>query len=468
MKIAFIHYHLETGGVTTVLRHQVNALQHTCDCLVITGNRATAELPCRIVEIPDLGYDRPGVSQPNADKVADQVLNALKQRWPDGCDVLHIHNPLIAKNRLFIQIIKRLQQWGIRLFLQLHDFAEDGRPTVYYSEAYPADCHYGVINARDKKILQKAGLEESGLHHLPNAIEPLPSEAPVRRNQRTLYPVRAIRRKNIGEAILLSFFFQKGRRLAVTQPPNSPLDTLSYRDWVHWLNDNRLPVDVEASKHIPFPRLVGEADSMVTTSITEGFGFSFLEPWTAGKWLWGRRLPEICSDFEKNGILLDGLYDRLDVPRTWIDIDLYSQYWRKALLDAADHYGYGIDFTALDQRLSQLVQSERIDFGMLNERLQRQVMEYLIKNPKAKKVLVEMNPWLEDPGASDGKRHIIDSNRLAVFEYYALKQYHARLLTIYDQVARHRVRHRIDKKAVVEAFLDLDRFSLLKWGGYDY
>jgi hypothetical protein len=467
MKIAFIHYHLKTGGVTTVLSQQVNVLQRTCDCLVLTGNRAKAELPCRIVEIPELGYDRPGVSRPDADRIADQVLNALKQQWPDGCDVLHIHNPLIAKNRQFINIIKRVQQYGINLLLQIHDFAEDGRPAVYYSEEYPADCHYGVINARDKKILQKAGLIDTGLHHIPNAIEALPLRTPVNRNQRILYPVRAIRRKNIGEAILLSFFFREGRRLAITQPPNSPIDTFSYRDWVRWINDFHFAVDVEASKRIPFPRLVAEADSMVTTSITEGFGFSFLEPWTAGKWLWGRRLPEVCADFEKNGIDLDGLYDRLDIPLAWIDSDMYAHYWRKAVLDAAGQYGYRIDSTTLDQAYSHLVQSGRIDFGMLNERLQRQAGEHLIKKPRARKALVSMNPWLEDPGAADGKMSIIEGNRRAILEYYALKQYHARLLTIYDQVVRHRVRHRIDKKIVVDAFFDLERFSLLKWGDYE-
>jgi hypothetical protein len=467
MKVAFVHYHLKTGGVTTVLRQQVNALQHSCDCLVLTGDVAGTRLPCKIVEIPELGYDRPGAADVNADSVANRVLGELKRQWPGGCDILHIHNPLIAKNRQLINIISRLQQCGMNLFLQLHDFAEDGRPLVYFADEYPIDCHYGVINGRDKKILQMAGLEDTGLHYLPNAIEPLLFAPCAHSNPLVLYPVRAIRRKNIGEAIVLSLFFPKGRRLAITQPPNSPADFLSYRDWVGWINDKCLPVDVEAGKSTAFPQLVGEADVMVTTSIAEGFGFSFLEPWTAGKWLFGRRLNGVCADFTANGIQLDGLYDRLDIPLDWIDRDLYLQCWREAVVNAADQYGYPITHTHLDQASSDLVQSERVDYGLLNERLQRMVGDRLIRDPGARKRLVTMNPWLDDPGVLRGRPDTIESNRQAVLDHYGLKQYKDRLLAIYDQVVRKRVRHRIDKSVVVEAFFDLDHFSLLQWGRYE-
>ena len=51
-----------------------------------------------------------------------------------------------------------------------------------------------------------------------------------------------------------------------------------------------------------FSALVHAAPFLITTSITEGFGFSFLEPWTAGRSIWGRRLKEICTDFAAHGI----------------------------------------------------------------------------------------------------------------------------------------------------------------------
>ena len=466
MKIALVHYHLKTGGVTTVLKQQVAALQPACECLVLTGDRANAELPCKILEIQRLGYDQPGARPINAERVAGQVMDALNQHWPGGCDIIHVHNPLIAKNSHFLGIIKLLQQAGATLFLQLHDFAEDGRPTVYYLEEYPVDCHYGVINMRDKKIMQKAGLEDTGLHYLPNAINPLPTETSIGHKPLVLYPVRAIRRKNIGEAILLSMFLPKGKRLAITQPPNSPADAVSYRDWVRWISDNRLPVDVEAGRKMPFARLVGEAESVVTTSISEGFGFSFLEPWTARKWLWGRRLGDVCEDFENTGIHLDGLYDYLGIPLEWIDTDLLSQCWKMAVADAARSYDYPIVNETINRVFANLIHSGQIDFGMLNETLQRQVVARLIKDPASRKTLLSMNPHLDGAGTITGQSRTIDHNRQAVLAHYGLEQYRARLTMIYDQVARTRVSQKIDKKVVIDAFLDLDRFSLLKWGRY--
>jgi hypothetical protein len=79
MKIAFVHYHLKTGGVTTVLKAaDCMAIQGACDVLVLTGDRAAAELPCKVVEIPELGYDQPGISKPPVpDRVAQRVLKAL-------------------------------------------------------------------------------------------------------------------------------------------------------------------------------------------------------------------------------------------------------------------------------------------------------------------------------------------------------------------------------------------------------
>ncbi len=467
MKIAFVHYHLKTGGVTTVLKRQVEAIHGTFDTLVLTGDLAAAELPCQVVEIPELGYDQPGVSPPAADVVAERVLEALNEKWPDGCDVLHVHNPTLAKNRQFLQIIKRLQQAGVNLFLQIHDFAEDGRPDLYFKEDYPADCHYGVINARDADILIRAGLDRAGLHHIPNAVEGLAGKEGRCPKAQILYPVRAIRRKNLGEAILLSMFFKNQQRLAVTQPPNSPADASSYRDWIDWVRKNNLSVDFEVGKNTDFSTLVENSESMVTTSISEGFGLTFLEPWTAGKLLWGRRLGEIVSDFEKNGIKLDFLYDSLNVPLTWIDADAFSRDWHYAVFGAGERYGHIVADDQAKRALACLIRDEIIDFGLLSEKFQRQVLARLATDPLSKVELVRLNPWLSHPGEVADMSAIIENNRRAILQNYGTPQYRHRLLAIYDQVVNHPVFHRIDKGALRDVFFDLDRFSLLKWGAYE-
>ncbi|MEZ4549038.1 MAG: hypothetical protein R2860_11810 [Desulfobacterales bacterium] len=78
-------------------------------------------------------------------------------------------------------------------------------------------------------------------------------------------------------------FFPDDRLLAVTLSPNSDQDRLAYQSWKDFSVRNQLRVLFDASRHYPFPDLVSSMEQMITTSISEGFGFSFLEPWIAGK-----------------------------------------------------------------------------------------------------------------------------------------------------------------------------------------
>jgi hypothetical protein len=467
MKIAFVHYHLKTGGVTSVLKSQIAALQDTCQLLVLTGDRSSARLPCPVVEIFGLGYDRPGIVQPPPGKVAEQILKALAAQWPDGCDVMHIHNPILGKNRQFPAIIKRLHQTGINLFLQIHDFAEDGRPETYLDDDYPENCHYGVINSRDADILLSCGLQRTGLHLIPNPVAWFHLSAHRRPDPLVLYPVRAIRRKNVGEAILLSMFFSPDQRLAITQTPNSPPDLASYRDWVAWTQSLRLPIEFAAGQTRTFSSLVEAAESMITTSISEGFGLAFLEPWTAGKPLWGRCLREICTDFNGRGVRLDWLYERIDIPLTWIQKDAFSRVWHAAVLSNAKHYDLSISEEAVTDAYLRMTRNASVDFGMLDEPFQRQVLNRLVIDRRAKADLLHQNPWVSNPCRAKKVSRMVENNRQAILARYGMHRYQDRLLAIYHLVVDHPVSQRIDKQCLCEAFFNLDRFSLLQWRRYD-
>jgi hypothetical protein len=466
MKIAFVHYHLKVGGVGSVLKRQVEAISSNCDTLVLTGDRATMELPCKIVEIPGLGYDRPEIAAPSPQQVADKIRRAVFRRWPHGCDVLHVHNPLLAKNKQFLKIVALLQQEGMNLFLQIHDFAEDGRPHLYFSEPYPANCHYGVINTRDAGILQKAGLDKKGVHCLYNAVEDLSVDPSRRAKPCVLYPVRAIRRKNIGEAILLSLFFEKGYRLAITQPPNSPVDIESYRDWVRWVKDNHLSVDFDVGKKGRFIQIMRDSASVVTTSIAEGFGLSYLEPWTAGKLLWGRRLSDVCRDFEEKGVEFQSLYDALQVPLSWLNEIFFSHRWKNTVFQAARQYGNRVAAATVDRAYNNCTAEEKVDFGLLDELSQRQVLRRLVCDPQARQELAGLNPWLTEVGTIADRSGTIEKNRRIILNHYGSSDYGKRLMTIYDKVVNCPIRHRIDKKILCDAFFNLQHFSLLTWGAY--
>ena len=467
MKIAFLHYHLKTGGVTTVLKRQVSALQGSCETLVLTGDRAGTVLPCRVVEIPGLTYDHPDIASPTPETTAGEILKALSHMWPGGCDLLHIHNPTLAKNQHFIRCIKQLQTSGVSIFLQIHDFAEDGRPGVYSQEPYPADCHYGVINTRDKAILLEAGLKPSGVHLIPNAIHFLPTTKGYFPDGLVLYPVRALRRKNIGEAVLLSLYLRAGQYIGVTLPPNSRSDMESYLDWGAFVKKHHLNVHFNMGLQHDFSALAGGASSMITTSIAEGFGFSFLEPWTAGKILQGRRIEDICTDFEEKGLCLDSLYDTLEVPLEWFRADDFFQAWQRTVLYAAGMYGKPIDPQSMHQYMARLADAGVIDFGNLNEHCQRQVLSYLLSNPEAGKHLLSLNPRLCSFTTENELSGMIESNGRVVRAHYGMDTYGDQLFSIYMKVVHQPIRQHIDKPILLDAFFDLDRFSLLKWGSYE-
>jgi len=463
MRVAFLHYHLKTGGVTSVIKQQVAALNESCEILVLTGNPASTLLPCQVVEISGLDYGPTDTPPVRPKVIAQQILKTLADIWPAGCDVLHIHNPTLAKNRTLLPCIQLLQSSGIKLFLQIHDFAEDGRPYAYSREAYPSDCHYGVINVRDAEVLQLAGLSPSGVHLLPNAIQPLPVVKKTFSERFVLYPVRAIRRKNIGEALLLSLYLKPGRFLYVTQPPNSPTDIKSYLDWRSFVKNHGLNVRFDMGKKHDFLALAGAASTMITTSITEGFGFSFLEPWTAKKMLWGRRLGAICRDFEANGLCLGTLYDRVEIPLDWFDSKGFLEAWCAAALQADEIFGYVKPPGEVRQLAQSMIHKGVVDFGVLNETYQRQVLEYLITHPDARQDLAWMTPQLTAP-AQD--KEMIEHNHQVVRRHYDPKKYAGRLLAVYQKVVKNSVCHRIDKPSLLDAFFDLNHFSLLKWGPY--
>jgi hypothetical protein len=468
MKIVFIHYHLKTGGVKTVLKQQLAAVPDQWPTLVLTGHPPQAPFSGRCVHIPELGYSSRYKGRYDPDAVAQTILKAIHAKFNGSCDVLHVHNPTLAKNNQYLKLLKSLQQKGANLLLQIHDFAEDGRPQAYFAEEYPADCHYTVINRRDYDILLNAGLKTNGLHLLANTVDHHRSTPPPveLREPMTLYPVRAIRRKNIGEAVLMSLFFKNEGTLAITLPPNSPADISSYNHWKAFVKDQNLKVAFDRGLINDFETNVMAADSLLTTSITEGFGFSYLEPWLFGKLLWGRKLPDIDRDFEDNGILLPHLYTQLLVPVDWIGLDQFRANWTHWVQHACRLFNYSVDNSRVRQAFDSSTRNGVIDFGLLDEGSQKKVIADLVGGRQTSDRLMQLNPFLTNPGYVSDPDSLIRHNRAAIERSYNLKQYGRNLLEVYDRVANTAVEQRIDKKALVSAFLDLEKFSLLKWSDY--
>ena len=78
MKVALLHYHLKTGGVTSVLHRQAECIHSDCDVLIISGSPAGPAFPFPVSVIEAIGYDRSDRSPPSPAAVAAEIDTAVR------------------------------------------------------------------------------------------------------------------------------------------------------------------------------------------------------------------------------------------------------------------------------------------------------------------------------------------------------------------------------------------------------
>jgi len=462
VKIVFMHYHAKRGGITRVIQQQMEALRDDAECLFLAGDAGDGDTRPEPGVIPGLAYD--GLRGPGGPReTAEAILRAITAKWPSGCDILHVHNPLLRKNSDFLAILCILTRRGLKLFLQVHDAAEDLRPQSYYrEEEYPEDCHYGVINSRDHRVFLEAGLRPEGLHRVYNMVRPLPrgggpEEGGARRL--LLYAVRAIRRKNLGEALLLSRFLPPGYRVGLTLPPTSPADQPAYREWRTFAASEGLAADFELGLSHSLGDLVARSALMITTSVREGFGFSFLEPWTADRAVVGRRIEAVAPDFEAAGVDLSSLYPEIRVPLDLIDPDRLRRVWVETAASLCGEFGREPPFDT-GSAWDGITSGGMIDFAFLDAAEARGLISLCGKNGAVRSRLTGANPFLPgllDPMSDD---ELIQRNRKAVSRSFGLRSYRDTLLDVYRKVSTVQVSQRIDRKKLLMSFLRPGNFLL--------
>jgi hypothetical protein len=125
-----------------------------------------------------------------------------------------------------------------------------------------------------------------------------------------------------------------------------------------------------------------------------------------------------------------------------------------------------IDKDRIQSAYNFITADGKIDFGLLSEDYQKQVILRLLSNPAHLQDLLKLNPFLLKIGKIRNEKDIVKTNRSAVIRNYNLSSYRQKLLTAYAAVNTDCVRQRIDKKILLAEFLNLTKFSLLKWGDY--
>jgi glycosyltransferase involved in cell wall biosynthesis len=478
---------MNRGDIASVIIRQAAALiEAGDDVLVISGappetplvippasGLVNREIPLAIVD--KLKYDRvqgyadQDVAASDSGKdLADGIQAAMTARWGQEADVVHVHNPLIRKTAALLPALNILNKRGIRLLLQNHDMAEDFRPAGgVEGQDYPDNCHYAVINSRDYSFLHRAGLKPEGLHLIPCEVVPV-TAAEGLEQYRYLYPVRAIRRKNIGEALLLSLFIPKGRKVTVTLPPAAGQDEAIYRNWVNLARELGLPVEFEAGLSVNLADLYGSALTVLTTSVREGFGFSFLDPWTAGRPVTGRRIDYVCRDFEEAGIRFSpdnkqppGLYTAVNIPREYIAPPFLKKKMEQALISIYEAFGLEPPGYLIRMMDDTIMTESMIDFGRMDEELQAGIIRIMASNSAVYREVAAINPFLA--GLADWKSDdkLIAENNQKIREVYGREKIAAILRGTYRSVMETTVVHKLSKLLLLELFLDPLHLSLV-------
>lgn len=515
MNVAIVHYHLNRGGVTRVIANQLLALDRALDrsdlvrFLILFGGRSAgwpADLPeklrsirLKLCPIPALDYNARSVDS------ADELSGRLRQILGDSGfspeeTLVHAHNHSLGKNTALPGALKSLADDGFSLLLQIHDFAEDFRPANYRGlrDAIGADrfsaivypqaqhIHYAVLNRRDRTNLTRAGVSEERVHFLPNPVpapDGLPGRADARKqlqrrfsidpSQRfVLYPVRGIRRKNLGEAVLVAAIAQSGTRVGVTLAPLNPAEQPRYERWKRFAAQQDLPCQFELGEAggLGFGENLAAADVILTTSVAEGFGMVFLEAWLADRLLTGRNLPEITSDFTASGIRLESMYESVRVPVDWVGRDRFRDTFARVYTAVLESYGETANVTAdeVDRWMSAKICGDCVDFADLDEPLQEHVIRRVCDDRSAPGQLCELNasgmPFGYEMDDSDS---LIAHNKGVIEREYALEPSGKRLVHVYSKLLGS-PRLVTDDTADVEpdrilkGFLDVARFRTLR------
>ncbi len=546
MNLAILHYHLNRGGVTRVIENQLAALDAVLDpaepwqVAVIYGGRCNGlnqdiadllrAIRLSFIEVPMLDYD--GVQSDGGRHAPAELLMELyaalgRLDFQPQQTVLHVHNHSLGKNRCLPEVVPILAQDGYAVLLQIHDFAEDFRPTNYRllgdpAEVYPqaAGIHYAVINGRDHNILRTAGIEPERLHLLPNPVPEMGDTCgdmcadisgtavsavcgSARANARAklqqqfgvgqddcfvLYPVRCIRRKNIGEALLYGALAPAGTVVGLTLAPANPVEVPIYTAWKELAAELNLPCrfEVGAPGALSFAENLAAADVILTTSLAEGFGMVFVESWLAGRPLVGRDLPEITPDFAGAGVQLDRLWPRLCVPVNWIGADDFRHAVVAAYRRTLETYGReekvsgtfcakhpsgrsGKRFlTPFPEPPFPEPFPELVDFGELNEPMQRQVIELVCRDETNRRRVFDANPWLGEVFAVrvDTASDVIQQNADAIRREFSLEPSGRRLVDLYEQVIsspRDESPEPLPNAGrILDQFLSIDRFRLIR------
>ncbi len=454
MRLAIVHYHLNIGGVSRVIELNSDILHTTrTPHVILTG--MTSSHP-QHHQVLGLGYAPPTSKLPTTD-LANALRNTATAALGAPPDIWHFHNHSLGKNPAFTALVAHLAEMGEHLVLHLHDLAENGRPANHsliarYPKIYPfaPRIHYAFLNSRDRNIFTMAGLPEGNSSILPNPIQ-IPQPATPRRNHSPPHPIlfapiRGIRRKNLGELVLLAALAPTPSQLAISRAPLDPTALATHEAWRHFAHQHAIPIHFDVTDRLPpapdapadFSSWIDHATHFVTTSVEEGFGLSFLEAIAHRKPLIGRDLPHITSEHSHLGIQSGRLYQKILIPADWIKPTTLAHHITTTLEQNHRLFHRRLTHTHIAAVMENLTHHGLLDFANLPETLQQSIIE---------KILLQSNRHLPQVLTAAGTLPLTDWLTEAIANTtptaqpeqltpYSTIAYQKKLTTILDQLSR--------------------------------
>lgn len=438
MKLAVFHYHLRPGGVTGVVTQACIALgrhgRTVEEVTLVTGSGENAdavrarieagapELPVTVRVHPELRYVSEQDDMP-MEELERRIETLLRGEYLAADTVWWVHNYHLGKNAAFTAALIELleSEPAQQAVFQIHDFPECARfenlaelRTHVPGRVYPVlpNLAYATINMRDRRLLLEAGLPAGAVVALPNPVPTTVADGGTRGaggdrraaraevtgrlaqafggrfpafdpdGRLVLYPVRAIRRKNVLEAgfltRLLNTELERPANLLVSLPGTSPLEK-PYSDLVETaFSEGIMPgmagigADFEVAG-LTFEGIAAAADLIVSTSVQEGFGYAFFEAPARGAPLFARYLDILDG--------LDGVFDgypaafyrELRVPFECPSIDSVRALLRIRYDEQIGRAAAGMPRAAREQveaEVSEMLDAPTIDFSFLMPQMQ--------------------------------------------------------------------------------------------------
>ncbi len=438
--LLIIHYHFKKGGVTDVITAAIkafdihkaveritlacgNAPEKTDEIMASVG--ALQNISIKSKHTAALGYcDVKNKPDAHASMNARdyEALRHFFNAYTSEDTLWWVHNHHLGKNPFFTKMLmEHLRVSGQRCILHMHDFPEEARfanlaalkqvmPCAHCYTAM-AGTQYAVINSVDARILQTSGLEA---HYIPNIVrQNKPAHQPEKltkkqalsahaflyaiapeaahKTEDTLlftYPVRCIRRKNALEGALITKLYQAYAQTScnynITLRGESEQEK-RYSERVHSLFEEGavhgfFGLGKDPRNTLSLAEVCGASDVIISSSVQEGFGFSYLGAATWGSPLLARRIA-VAEDSAK--ILTDWdahWYSELAIPVTLLSAMQLSRLQRayQEKIQAVRSMGLYTQqlVQALEKELHEMTTATAIDFSFLD--LETQV--HLIQN----------------------------------------------------------------------------------------